>query len=76
MIAGNALAAFPSSLLSTSASLSNYFFRVPLSFDGRPPTPLLPPPKTPVMARIVVAIVIDRAVSIENIVIPCSRNKV
>ena len=47
-MAGNASTAFPASLLSASASLSNHFFRVPLSFDGEPPAP--PPlPKTPVM---------------------------
>ena len=38
-IAGNASAAFPASLLSASANLSNHFFKVPLSFDGEPPAP-------------------------------------
>ena len=69
---GNASAAFPDSLLSASASLSNHFFKVPLSF-GEPPVPPLPPP---VMARIIVAMVIEKAVSIEKIVMPCSLNKV
>ena len=74
-MAGNASTAFPATLLRASASLSNHFFRVPLSFDGEPSVPL-PPPKTHVMARTIVEIVIERAVSIENIVIPCSLNKV
>ena len=50
-IAGNASTDFFSSILSASARLSNHFFKVPLSFDGRPPTPpppLPPPPKLPV----------------------------
>ena len=40
--------------------------------------PPLPPtlPKTPVIARTVVEIVIERAVSIENMAITCSENKV
>ena len=42
-IAGNDSIAFPTSLLSASASLSNHFFRVFLSFDGEPPVPPLPP---------------------------------
>ena len=67
MKAGNASAAFPASLLSASASLSNHFFKVPLSF-GEPPVPPVPP-KTPVTARTIVEIVMDRAVSIENMVI-------
>ena len=48
MIAGNASTAFPVSLLSASASLSNHFFKAPLSFGGEPPVPP-PPPKTPVI---------------------------
>ena len=75
-IAGNASTAFPASLLSASANLSNYFFKAPLSFDGGPPAPPLPPPKTPVMARTIVEIVIERAVRNENIVMLCSQNKV
>ena len=73
---GNASAAFPASLLIAFATLSNHFFKVPLSFDGGPPGPPLPPPKRPVMARIIVKIVMYRVVSIAAIVIPCSRNKV
>ena len=73
--AGIASTAFPASLLSASANLSNHFFKTPLSFGGEPPVPLSPP-KTPVMARTIIEIVIERAVSIENIVIPCSLNKV
>ena len=46
-IAGNASTDFFSSILSASARLSNHFFKVPLSFDGRPPTPPPPPPPPP-----------------------------
>ena len=74
-IAGNASMAFPVSLLSASANLSNHFFKVPLPFAGEPPVPLLPP-KTPVIGRTIVEMVIERAVRIENMVMPCSRNKV
>ena len=74
-IAGNASMAFPASLLTAFASLSNHFFKIPSSFGGEPPA--LPPlPKTPVIERTIVEIVIENAVSIENIVMPCSRNKV
>ena len=45
-------------------------------FHGGPPAPLLPPPKTPVMARTIIEIVMDRAVSIAAIVTPCSQNNV
>ena len=74
-IAGNASVAFPTSLLSASPSLSNHFFKNPSSFAGEPhasPTS----PKTPVAASTIVEIVIERAVSIKNMVIPYSRNKV
>ena len=74
-MAGNASAAFPASLLSASASLSSHFFKVTLSFHGVPPVPAVPP-KTPVMAGTIVAMVIEKAVSTENIVTPCSLNKV
>ena len=75
-IAGNASTTFPASLLSASAKLSQHFFKTSSSFDReRPPRPL-PPPKTPVMASTIVEMVIERAVSIENMVMPCSRNKV
>ena len=36
---GNASTAFPASLLSVSASLSNHFFKAPLSFGREPPAP-------------------------------------
>ena len=49
--------------------LSNHFLKAPSSFGGKPPAS---PPKTLVMARAVVEIVIERAVSIENMVMPCS----
>ena len=74
-MAGNASAAFPASLLSAFANLYNHFFKTPSFFGGEPPAS--PPlPKTPVMARTIIEIVIEKAVSIENIVMPCSRNKV
>ena len=73
--AGNASTAFPGSLLSVFANLSNHVFKTPLSFAVEPPAPLAPP-KTPVMVRAIVEIVLDRAVSIENMVMTCSRNKV
>ena len=74
-IAGNASTAFPASLLSASASLSNHFFKAPSFFGEEPPVPL-PPPKTPVIARTIVEIVIERAIRIKNMVTPCSQNKV
>ena len=43
------------------ANVSNQFFKFPSSFGGKPP---------------IVEIVIERAVRIEKMVIPCSRNKV
>ena len=46
-MAGNASTAFPASLLSASANLSNHFFKSPSFFDGEPPPPPSPPPKTP-----------------------------
>ena len=67
--------AFPASLLSAFARLSNHFFMTPSSFGVEPPAPP-PPPKTPVMARTIVEIIIERAVSIENIIMPFSWNKI
>ena len=69
-IVGNASAAFPASLLSASAGLSNHIFKVPSSFYGGPPA--LPPPKAPSMERTIVAMVMHKAVNIENMVITCS----
>ena len=74
-IAGNASTAFPAGLFRASASLFNHLFKTPLSFDGEPPAPP-PSPKTPVIASTMVQIVIERAVSTEKMVMPCSRNKV
>ena len=68
-IARNASTAFPVSLLSASANLSKHFYKAPSSFGGKPP-------KTPVMARIIVDTVVEKAVSIDNMVMPCSLNKV
>ena len=67
-IAVNASTVFSAILLSVSASLSNHFFKIPSSFGGEPHFPPPPPSKTPVMARTIVEIVIEKAVSIENIV--------
>ena len=64
-IPGNASTAFPASLLSASAYLSNHFFKVPSSFGEEPHAPP-PPPKATVIARTIVEIVIERAVSIRN----------
>ena len=75
-LAGNASTTFPASLLSAFANLSNHFLNTPSSFGVEPPVPLPPPPKTPAIASTIIEIVIERAVSIENIVIPCSENKV
>ena len=66
---------FPASLLSAFVSLSNHFFNIPSSFGGEPPVPP-PPQKTPVIARAIVEMVIERAVSNENIVMPCSQKRV
>ena len=74
-IAGNASTLFRASLLSASANLSNDLFQKTPSL-GVEPVPLPTPPKTPAMARTIVEIVIERAVSIENMVIPCSRKRV
>ena len=74
-IAGNASTVFPASLLRASANLSYHFFKTPLSFGVKPPVSP-PPPKAPVMSSTIVKIVIEKAVSIENIVIPRSQNKV
>ena len=74
-IAGNTSTAFLASLSSAFASLSNHFFKTPSSSGGEPPVPP-PPPKTPMMANTIVEIVIEKAVTIENMVMPCSRNKV
>ena len=74
-IAGNASTAFPASLLSALASLCNHFFKTPWSFGGEPAAPP-PPPKALVMARTIVQVVIERAVRTENMVMPCSRNRV
>ena len=70
IIADNTSTAFLASLLSASASLSKHFSKTPSSFDGVPPAKLSAP-KASVTARTVVKIVIERAVRIENMVMPC-----
>ena len=62
----NASTAFPASLLSASASLFNLLVENVVLL-----LLLLPPPKTLVMATTIVEIVIERAVNIENMVMPC-----
>ena len=47
----------------------------PSSFRKELPLPL-PPPKAPVISSTIVEIDIERAVSIGNMVMPCSRNMV
>ena len=65
-IPGNASTNFPAGLLIAFASLSNHFYKIPLSFGGEPPVP----PKTPVIARTIVEIVIEKTINIENMVMP------
>ena len=70
-IAVNASVAFTARLLNASAILSNH----PLSFDGGP---FVPPthPKSPMTESIIVVIPAIKAVSVEIIVIICSRLKI
>ena len=76
MMAGNASTAFPASLLSASDNLPNHYFKIPSSFGKEHPVPRPPPPpKTPTMANTIVEIVIEKAVSNENMVTPCSRKR-
>ena len=72
-IDGNVSTAVSKCLLSASASLFNHLFKAPSLFDGEPPPPHS---KIPVISSAIVKIVIKREVSIESIVMPCSRNKV
>ena len=74
MITINSTAAFPASLLSASASLSNHFSGLPASWWRAPVPPS--PPETPVMMRTIVAMVTEKAVNIEKMVMPCSLNKI
>ena len=73
-IAGNFSTAFLASPLGASTSLFSHLVKTPSSFGGEPLPPH--PPKTHVMASTIVEMVIESAVSIEKIVLPCSRNKV
>ena len=75
MIAGNASMAFPPSLSSVFANLSNHFFRIPLSFGRKLPASL-PPPKSPTIESIIVAIPAKRAERVEIIITICSRIKI
>ena len=56
-------------LSSSSANLSNQFFKTPSSFRGEPPVP----PKLPMTESVIVVIHRKRAVSVEIIVIVYSR---
>ena len=58
------------------ANLCSHSFNVPWSFGGEPPASLSVPPKTSVIARTAVEIVIEKAVNIENMVISCSWKRV
>ena len=69
-IAGNASAAFAVGFLTASGSLSNHYFKAPLSFDGEAEP--APPLKASVIASTIVVMVKERAVSNYIIVIPCS----
>ena len=73
-IAGNTSTAFLASHLIASASLFNHLFKTPSFFDGEPPPspPPPPPPKTTVIASTIVVMVIERKVSTDIVVIPCS----
>ena len=74
-IASNASTAFPTSLLSALLACLTIFSRFPyLLMENLLPPP--PPPKTSVMAKTIVEMVIERAISIEDMVILCSRIKV
>ena len=73
--AGNASTAFPASLLSASANLSNHFFKAPSSFSREPPVPL-PPPKSSMTESAIVAILAKRAERVEIIVTICSPIKI
>ena len=77
-IAGNALTAFSENILRASANLFDHFNQGPSPFDGGDLESVgLPlPPKIPVIATKTAEMVIERAVSIDTIVIPCSQNKV
>ena len=77
-IAGNDSTAFQASLLRGFGSLFNKFFKVPLSFGEDDPEAAEPPPppKTSVIANTIVEMVMERAVSIDSIVIHYSRNNV
>ena len=74
--ADNASTASLARLLSASANLSNHFFKISLSFGAEASEPPSPPPKAAVIASTIVKIVMERAVSIDIMVITCSRNKV
>ena len=70
----NASAAFPTSPFWKSACLINQFFKVPSPFGELKAVGIHP--KTSVTATIILEIVIERAVSIDAILIHCSQNKV
>ena len=63
-------------VISILKSLLTHFFKIPLSFGEEDPEAEGPPPKTPVRASAIFAIVNEKAVSTDIIVMPCSRNKV
>ena len=66
----------PTTLLRASTSLFDHFFKTPLLFGDPEAEGSSSPPKTPVIETAIVNMIIERAVSIDSIVIPCSRNKI
>ena len=80
MIAGNASAAFPTSLLSAFTSLSNHFFSRPLRLlmENLLSPPPAPPtlPRSPMTESTIVVIPAKRTVSVEIIVTIYSGIKV
>ena len=73
-IAGNASTAFSGNILIASASFLNHFYNTPSSLGGKAARPLLPPKTPRKIASAIVETVMERAVSIDIIVIPSSRN--
>ena len=64
MIAANSSTAFPASLLSVSANLSNHLFKAPLSFAEEISSSPSPAPKSPMAESTIVVIPVTIAVSV------------
>ena len=66
-----------SKYLRASTTFLNHFFKVPSSFGEDDPEAVKPPPtKTPVITSAINELVLDRAIRIDCIEIPCSWSKV